>query len=140
MLRYIYYRCCKHHEKGKRENKIDLQWSRFYYGLIMFLFTPVGILIMSILDYNTFTLIIAGVIYFALTLAVEHHIKQTSKHYRPPQRYKALNKMSMATLAWAVILPLEIIYVICSMILTIKFLVVPLHLDGLLARWLSGLF
>jgi len=47
-------------------------------------------------------------------------------------------QMPMTALAWAIILPLEIIYVICSMILTIKFLVVPLHLDGLLARWLSG--
>ena len=140
MLRYIYYRCCKHHEKGKRENKINLQWSGFYSGLIIILLMPVGILLMSILDYNTFTLIIAGLIYLSLTLAVEHHIKQTSKKYRPPKRYKALNKMSMTTLAWAIILPLEIIYVICSMILTIKFLVVPLHIDGLLARWLSGLF
>jgi len=95
---------------------------------------------MSILDYNTFTLIIAGLLYFALILAVEHHIKRTSKKYRPPQRYKALNRISMTTLAWAIILPLEIIYMICSMILTIKFLVVPLHLDGLLARWIMAVF
>ena len=108
--------------------------------MIIILLMPVGILLMSILDYNTFTLIIAGLIYLSLTLAVEHHIKQTSKKYRPPKRYKALNKMSMTTLAWAIILPLEIIYMIGSIILTIKFLVIPLHLDGLLARWLSGLF
>ena len=52
MLRYIYYRCCKHHEMGKRENKIDLQWSGFYSGLIIILLMPVGILLMSILDYS----------------------------------------------------------------------------------------
>lgn len=140
MLRYIYYRCCKHHEKGKRQNKINLQWARFYSGLIIILLTPVCLLLMSILYYNNFTLILAGLIYFALIFAVEHHIKRTSKKYRPPKRFKALNQISMTTLAWAIILPLEIIYIIGSVILTIKFLVVPLHLDGLIARWIMAIF
>ena len=118
---------------------MDLQWSGFYSGLIIILLMPIGLLLMSILDYNTFTLILAGLIYLALTLAVEHHIKRTSKKYRPPQRYKVLNQISRTTLAWAIILPLEIIYMICSMILTIKFLVIPLHLDGLLARWIMAI-
>ena len=139
MLRYIYYRCCKHHENGKRQNKIDPKWSRWFGGQIFILLAPLWILLLSVLAYNTFTLVLVFLIAIVLTNVVEHHIERTSKNYRPPERYKALNPISMTTLAW-IILPLELIYVIGAMYLTIELLVVPLHLDGLLARWLSAIF
>ena len=87
--------------------------------------------------YNSDVLVF--LISIVLSNVVEHHIERTSKNYRPPERYKALNQISLTTLAWAT-LPLEMIYVIGSLFLTMEFLVVPLHLDGLLARWLSAIF
>lgn len=43
MLRYIYYRCCKHHDKGKRQNKIDPYWSRYFSELIFIHYDSVGV-------------------------------------------------------------------------------------------------
>lgn len=140
MLRYIYYRCCKHHVKGKRQNEVKLLWSNYVYGLIIILLMPVLILLLGILKYNSFTAFLAFLIWIALPLVIDHHIKKNSKTYRPPKKYKALNKISMIKLAYLIILPLEIVYVIGSTIIAIKLLDSPLHLDGLLARWLSELF
>ena len=139
MLRYIYYRLCKHHEKGKRQYTMGYWEDRFFFGLIFFLLVPVHVLLLSILEYNAFTLVLAGLIGVALVLIVEHHISKGMKTYRPPQRYKALNRLSVRALEW-IILPFGMIYSIGSAYLTIKFLTVPLNLDGLLARWLSGIF
>ena len=140
MLRYIYYRCCKHHEKGKRQNKVKLLWSNYLFGLISILLIPVLILLVGILKYNSFTAFLAFLIWIVLSIAIDHHIEKTSKTYRPPKRYKALNRISMTKLAYFIILPLEIVYVIGTTFLAIKLLDYPLHLDGLLARWLSGIF
>lgn len=140
MLRYIYYRCCKHHEKGKRQNKVKLLWANYVWGLITILLIPVLILLLGILKYNAFTAFLAFLIWITLSIVIDHHIEKTSKTYRPPKRYKALNRISMTKLAYLIILPLEIVYVIGATILAIKLLGPPLHLDGLLARWLSALF
>ena len=139
MLRYIYYRLCKHHEKGKRRNEIGFFEDRFFWGIILSLLTPVFVLLFSILECNTFTAILAGIICFAMVFIVEHHITKGMKTYRPPQRYKALNKLSVQALEW-IILPFEIIYAIGSIYLTVTYITAPLNLDGLLARWLSGIF
>lgn len=100
---------------------------------------PALFLLFAILKYNTSTAILAGLIYFALVCIVEHHIAKGMKTYRPPQRYKSLNRISVQALEW-IIVPLEIIYTIGSIFLAVKFLITPLHLDGLLARWLSEIF
>ena len=139
MLRYIYYRLCRHHEKGKRRNEIGFFEDRFFLGIILCLLTPVFVLLFSILEYNTFTAILAGIICFALVFTVEHHITNGMKTYRPPKRWKVFNKLSVQALEW-IILPLEIIYAIGSLYLTVTYITVPLNLDGLLARWLSGIF
>ena len=139
MLRYIYYRLCKHHEKGKKRNEIGLLEDQFFFGIILCLLMPALFLLFAILKYNTSTAILSGLIYFALVCIVEHHIAKGMKPYRPPQRYKSLNRISVQALEW-IIVPLEIIYTIGSIFLAVKFLITPLHLDGLLARWLSEIF
>ena len=96
-------------------------------------------LILSILEYNTVTEVLAGLICFALVFIVEHHVTRDMKNYRLPKRYKALNQLSVRTLEW-IILPIEIIFAIGSAILTVVLLVIPLNLNGLLARLLSGIF
>jgi len=140
MLRYIYYRCCKHHVKGKRQNQVKLLWNNYVFGLTIILLLPVLLLLLGILKYNSFTAFLAFLIWVALILVINHHIEKNSKTYRPPKRYKALNRISMTKLAYLIILPLEIVYVIGSTVIVIKLLNSPLHLDGLLARCLSGLF
>lgn len=81
MLKYIYYRLCKHHEKGKRRNEIGFWEDRFFLGIILSLLTPVFVLLFSILEYNTFTAILAGIICFAMVFIVEHHITKGMKTY-----------------------------------------------------------
>ena len=131
MFKYIYYRLCKHHEKGKRKN-VGHSWEagRFS-GMVNFMMVwPFAILFMGLMkSSNPITMWLGFLPWVILGLYLSNRFDKKMQTYKPPKRYKALNKISIywLTIPAALIVPALFIAV---PVLLMKYVIVPYNLEG----------
>ena len=125
MFKYIYYRLCKHHEKGKRKN-VGHSWEagRFS-GMVNFMMVwPFAILFMGLMkSSNPITMWLGFLLYLS------NRFDKKMQTYKPPKRYKALNQISIY---WLTIPAALIItaYYIAVIVFLMKYVIVPYNLEG----------
>ena len=130
MIKYIYYRLCKHHEKGKRKNVSSWYASRFA-GTVYFMMLWPFTLFFSILmlSSNVFTFFLGFIPFIVLELYLSNRFDKKMQTYKPPKRYKALNQISIywLTIPVALIVPA---FFIAVPVLLMKYVIVPYDLEG----------
>ena len=137
MLKYIYYRFCPINEKRKRSKKIDPNYDRMFFGVVLVALTPLMVFIFKITENLSHAKAISAIVYLIIVFIVERAIKEDMGSYTPPP---LLQKLDRIPLIWfKVAFPvLSVLYLFLSFILVDKCL--PDYFDGMLARWFSGRF
>ena len=130
MIKYIYYRLCKHHKKGKRKNVGS--WEAGYFsGIVHFLMVwPFAFLFMFLMkSSNQITMLIGFLPFVIMGLYLSNRFDKKMQTYKPPKRYKALNQISIywLTIPAALIVPALFIAV---PVLLMKYVIEPYNLEG----------
>ncbi len=135
MFKYIYYRLCKHHEKGKLKN-VGSREAGHFSGIVHFLMVwPFAFLLMILLkSSNQITMMLGFLPFVILGLYLSNRFDKKMQTYKPPKRYKALNQISIywLTIPAALIVPA---FFIAVPVLLMKYVIEPFNLDG----WLYNL-
>ena len=137
MIKYIYYRLCKHHEKGKRIN-ISTKASYNFISLVYFMMSlPLAMILIKLVtlisrDELSYPFI---VIVFIFLIVLNNHqcdrFEKTMETYKPPKRYKSLKHIS----------PYWFFVPLCGLIFPLYFFlvivliwkIIPSYLEGLMA-------
>ncbi len=135
MIKYIYYRLCKHHEKGKRKN-VGSREAGHFSGIVHFLMVwPFAFLFMVLMkSSNQITMWLGFLPFVILSLYLGNRFEKKMQTYKPPKRYKALNQISIYWLT----IPAALIftaYFIAVIVFLMKYVIVPYNLEG----WLYNL-
>jgi hypothetical protein len=75
MLKYIYYRFCPINEKGKRSKKIDPNYDRMFFGVVLVALTPLMVFIFKITENLSHAKAISAIVYLIIVFIVERAIK-----------------------------------------------------------------
>ena len=130
MIKYIYYRLCKHHEKGKRKN-VGSREAGHFSGIVHFLMVwPFAFLFMILMkSSNQITMLLGFLPFVIMGLYLSNRFDKKMQTYKPPKRYKALNQISIywLTIPAALIVPALFIAV---PVLLMKYVIVPYDLEG----------
>ena len=118
MIKYIYYRLCKHHEKGKRKN-VGSREAGHFSGIVHFLMK----------SSNQITMLLGFLPFVIMGLYLSNRFDKKMQTYKPPKRYKALNQISIywLTILVALIVPA---FFIAVPVLLMKYVIVPYDLEG----------
>ena len=136
MIKYIYYRLCKHHEKGKRKNVSNSIAASRYPGMVNFMMVwPFAFLFMVLMkSSNQITMWLGFLPFVILSLYLGNRFEKKMQNYKPPKRYKALNQISIYWLTIPAAL-LFTAYFIAVIVFLMKYVIVPYNLEG----WLYNL-
>ena len=130
MIKYIYYRLCKHHEKGKRNN-VGSREAGHFSGIVHFLMVwPFAFLFMVLMkSSNQITMLLGFLPFVIMGLYLSNRFDKKMQTYKPPKRYKALNQISIywLTISAALIVPA---FFIAVPVLLMKYVIVPYDLEG----------
>lgn len=130
MIKYIYYRLCKHHEKGKWKN-VGSREAGHFSGIVHFLMVwPFAFLFMVLMkSSNPITMWLGFLPFVIMGLYLSNRFYKKMQTYKPPKRYKALNQISIywLTIPAALIVPA---FFIAVPVLLMKYVIVPYNLEG----------
>ena len=135
MIKYIYYRLCKHHEKGKRKNVSNIHASRFAYIVYFMMLFPFMMFFSALMmSSNKYTFFLGFIPFIILSFYLSNRFEKRMETYKPPKRYKNLNHISIYLLT----IPAALIitaYFFAVIVIVMKYVIVPYNLEG----WLYNL-
>jgi hypothetical protein len=131
MIKYIYYRLCKHHEKGKRINISTYDASRFVNLAYFMMLWPFTLLFIALMynSSNHLPMLLVFILFFILSFYLTNRFEKRMQTYRPPKQYKSYNKISIYWLTIPALL-LFIAYFIAVLVLLMEYVIVPYKLGG----------
>lgn len=132
MFKYIYYRLCKHHEKGKRFNKSTWAASNFAGVMHFMMIWPLAwifIALLTLICSNPLVYLLAFIPFIIWSEYLSGRFEKRMESYKPPKRYKGLKRISVG---WFIVPLFLLILVYFFSVIVLIFKIVPSFLERLM--------
>jgi len=125
MFKYIYYRLCKHHEKGKRFNKSTWAASNFAGVMHFMMIWPLALIFIALLTLicsNPLVSLLAFIPFIIWSEYLSGRFEKRMESYKPPKRYKGLNRIWVG---WFIVPLFLLLLVYFFSVIVLTFKIVP---------------
>ena len=132
MFKYIYYRLCKHHEKGKRLNTRTCAASNFAGVMHFMMIWPLAwifIALLTLICSNPLVCLLAFIPFIIWSEFLTGRFEKRMETYKPPRRYKGLNRISVG---WFIAPLFLLVPVYLFSVIVLIFKIVPSYLERLM--------